>query len=868
MEDKFLQFAYRYKYRDNQYSALSPFSAVAFVPGTYSFDYASGNNDAMLNTKNKVEVSFETGNRFVEEIQVVVRDTKSLNVSIVETFNKNKFDPSIPSYSTHKFTFKNNKVYTVLPPDQVTRLYDNVPIKAKAQEIIDRRLIYGNYTQFYDIANCDGSDLQIDYEVGYLSETTPSGTPIQTFRSDRDYEIAIQYGDDEGRFTTALTPADNENTVYIPPTASVTGNSLQVSINSKAPCFATNYRLMIKESKKSYYNIFPILYYVEGVYRYFLINKSDKDKFKEGDYVIFKSDADGATLSNKKYKILELEVKPKDFLDNNEISGLYFKIKMDTTDFPANDLDVYESTGHGADTSYGLFNNICEGTRNAINDDAAGTMYSYVENPIFYGEGLNDLAVADNNGYLFDADVRFIVEVEQGGTTFRYRIFNGGNTISSYNPTWIETGVSISTSNTTLSLNDGSGLSPAIDVNFGSGNPHTAGDSWRINCRGVGDWSQSEAQGIFGTQLYYLQDHRWAVSVSNLNGNDELGINAGAIIEIDISETMPREDQNSTDSNMVFPPSSRNYVNIEEWFFEEGSYSIFNHYRGDGTNGEAFGVVFRRGRSWEEFPNSADPGAAVNSIYQDNDPYAVRMIIVGYGKAKNTNNCSNSEQNVITTTWKLSQLDNPLLCETEPLEVDDQIFHEIPRTFTITNNEHDVLWRYTDYTSVGSGAVWQGTDYATTYAGKTNIGTLIPGTTATTASDIPHCFQVGDTVWVYSDSTSDGPQGGNNGVAYDVLAVPDNYNIIIDLAFPGSGPVTGGSVSWSDIEQDQSTPTTPAIIKINNPGNPNSTYNAYSFGNGLESDRIRDDFNETELQYSPRATLVIDDYEQETKEAS
>jgi hypothetical protein len=61
MEDKFLQFSYRYKYRDNQYSALSPYSAVAFIPGDYEFDYAAGNNEAMLNSFSDVEVTVETG---------------------------------------------------------------------------------------------------------------------------------------------------------------------------------------------------------------------------------------------------------------------------------------------------------------------------------------------------------------------------------------------------------------------------------------------------------------------------------------------------------------------------------------------------------------------------------------------------------------------------------------------------------------------------------------------------------------------------------------------------------------------------------------------------------------------------------------
>ena len=241
MEDKFLQFGYRWKYKDDQYSALSPFTSVAFVPGSYELDYSAGNNEAMLNTKNRVAVTFETGNRFVEEIQLVVRDTKNLNTYIVETFKKSVL--GIANYSTHTFKFKNNKIYSVLPQDQVTRLFDNVPLKAKAQDIIDRRLIYGNYTQFYDILDCEGNEIDISYSVDYTSEETANGTPIQTFRTDRDYEVGIMYLDDYGRASTVITnPKDEENTVYIPATQSDKGNSLVVQIAHKAPCFATHYR--------------------------------------------------------------------------------------------------------------------------------------------------------------------------------------------------------------------------------------------------------------------------------------------------------------------------------------------------------------------------------------------------------------------------------------------------------------------------------------------------------------------------------------------------------------------------------------------------------------------------------------------------
>jgi hypothetical protein len=884
MEDKFLQFSYRYKYRDNQYSALSPYSAVAFIPGDYEFDYASGNNEAMLNSFSDVEVTVETGNRFVEEIQVVVRDTKSLNTYIVETFDKSVLN--ISNYSTHSFIFKNNKIYSALPSDQVTRLFDNVPIKAKAQEIIDRRLIYGNYTQFYDIVDCEGEDINIDYEVDYVSEATTSGTPIQTFRSDRDYEIGIIYGDDYGRFTTVLTNSEKsgKDTVYIPATQSDKGNSLIVNINHKAPCFATNYRLVIKESKKSYYNIFPILYYADGVYRYFLINESDKNKFAVGDYVIFKADSDGPTYSNKKYKILEFEAKPKNFLDNNEISGLYFKIQDEDADFSSSSLVVSESQGIGSNDITNL--NTCnKGSKNAIEQGSESGRYA--EDPIFYGVGANDLGISNNHQYNLIDDTRFIIEID-GTDTFRYKL-SGVEPISSVNGNtgWIQSGIQITGADQDLSLNDigGTSIPQVITIRFGGVNGHTVGDRWVINCRG-----EQGGLGIFGRQNPLHSSGNpyqggsnnnvyGGTAISNLNDNAELQINAGAVISIKIVESY-----GATGAEQVFPPSSKNYANIEEWFFGDQIYNQFEHFDASGNDRGAYGVFFRRAKDFT-ITSGGGNGAAVNDVSQGGSvanalTYPVRMFITGYGTFDNT--FLGCDQNIITVDWKVTQLDSSLLAETEPLEIDDQIYHEITRTFPIENRQHKVRWEYEDYLDVSTAyptlvSTLSALPTPINIGGKTVIGQATPGA-ATTADNIPHLYHVGDILYVVSSSTTYGPQAPPLATGYEVLYVIDDYNVVIDIDFTslpggGPGPVTSGTVSLFSpieptIEDDQNSPTQAAIIKINHPQNENGTYNAYAFGNGLESDRIRDDFNETELQYSPRASTVIDNYEQETKEAS
>lgn len=850
IEERFLQFCYRFKYIDNQYSAFSPFSGVAFVPGNYQIDYAAGNNEAMQNTQNKVGVRFETGNQFVTDIELIFRDTKNLNTEIVESFSKDKLN--IPDNFTYSFDFDNNKSYITLPNSQLTRLADNVPLKAKAQEIIGSRLLYGNYTQFYDVVDSNGKDIELDYTVDYVSEDTVAETGRQTFRSDRDLEVAIEYGDGDSRFTPGLT--SKTNTTYIKPENSVTANSLLVKISNDPPAFASEYRLLIKQRKGDYYSIFPILYHSEGVYRYFLINESDRDKFKVGEYVIFKADGTGPTLSNDKYKILEFELKEESFLGGSEQAGLYFKIKIEGGVFAPSNVSTFSSTGTGANaTSQGACN---QGSKRPIE---AGSEFKCADNPIFYGTSNAGaaLAVVNSWSYGINDDSRFIFEIDgfDGNVnTYRYKVI-GSNPLASSNPTWIQEDVPI-VANTSVGITANGTSATIFTIQFSQDLGFDVGDSWRIN--GRGDINFAGTRTVLGDFLSLLSQTGVSNQVSQQHGGfavipgpswstttpeTDRVIQAGAQIEINIISDSNNSSQQAGVQSFT---SSRRYENIEEWFYEDGIDIQFEQFDQGAVNIGSRSVVFRRGRDWSL--GSIGNGVDVNEIIQGYLPtaetmsYPVRMFIRGYG----TNNGCN--QNVITASFKITQLDNPLICETNPIADDTDIFHEMTDTYPIVGGLHTVLWAYEDFTDPQNGS------------GYTRIGQAVPF--GVPGTQRPHKFQVGNTIDVTSSNI--------NGV-FTIVEVEDAYNAIIDFAWPGSGPVTPGTAGLSHgsgtIELDQ-TISVPATIVINHPQNPNATYNGYTFGNGLESNRILDDFNATTLEYSPRVTTVIEDYQQDTKESS
>ena len=824
IEDKFVYFSYRYKYLDNEYSSMSPFSATAFNPKALNIDIETGENKGMLNEFNQIEVTFETGNEFVKEIQLLVWESRSLNVKIVETLNKEEI--GIQDNSTYSFFFMNNKTYAALPSDQVTRLFDNVPLKALAQDIIGSRLVMGNYTQFRDLIGYNTNNfIDVNYTVDYISEPITS-LPKQTWRSDRDYEIGIAYLDDYGRMTTVLTsvdgtptsstPGNNQsNSVYISPYNSSTANSLVVNIKNEAPAWATGYRLFVKQSKTEYYNLFPVTFLKDDNYRYFLINEADRDKIKVNGYIIFKSSGSGPTHSNKKFKVLELEYKSAGFI-TGALEGLYFKIKADSSDvfLSASNQQTYTKNASGR----GPRPQLCSGPDTAppvLNRffDIKGPVYYSVVSPnntINQGPTVS----ANISSSVSTKDYRITIEIVNS-TTFRWTTDVGQN--------WWIADLPISTSPTSL-ISTGLSLSVTFSSNGAPGSPqYVVGDRFVFNIRTLSSLSGTPSQPNGNRGL--------PPSVSLSGGTNTYGGHAvlegpgaifpGAVISINILNDGPQVNapgQNS--SPMTFPPSPFYYKNIEEWFWQSGAYQSFVQYDQNGNNINATAVTFRDGAFVTNSPSNQMKQASSGSNF---------MLIRGFGDA------SNCSKNLIQVELKVTQTppNQQLTAETVPVNDDVDIYYEMSRTYPIETGNHMVLWKY-DVSTIGGNT------------------TLIQN-----GNKQPHYFDVGQSVYI---NASNIPAG-----YYTVIAAPNRYSITINYTVGSSAP---GAVSNSDIESDQSGTLNQAVIKLNHTGNKNSDYNAYCYGNGVESNRILDGFNQPWLKYSLRASGVIEDYEQQVKEAS
>ena len=154
METRFIAFAYRYKYENGEYSALSQFSDVAFEPGNFEIDVDNFINGSMINNYNSVRVTFNTGGPLVKAIDLCFKYADNTIIKIIEKYDKSEEGWADNILET--ITFSNSKIYTVLPEGEILRLYDNVPLLAKAQTIMGNRLMYGNYVDGYDLIDYAG----------------------------------------------------------------------------------------------------------------------------------------------------------------------------------------------------------------------------------------------------------------------------------------------------------------------------------------------------------------------------------------------------------------------------------------------------------------------------------------------------------------------------------------------------------------------------------------------------------------------------------------------------------------------------------------------------------------------------------------
>ena len=165
-EFNFPRFAYRYKYEDGEYSTISPFSEIAFIPGGFDYHPKKSYNLGMTNNIKSLTIKDYCRElpQDVSGIDLLYKEEHSPNIYIVDDVKDihNRWS----SYPIKHETIRNG----VLSSNQLLRPWDNVPKKALGQEIVGNRVVYGNYLQNYDlIDNVTNKNYDIDISINPIS---------------------------------------------------------------------------------------------------------------------------------------------------------------------------------------------------------------------------------------------------------------------------------------------------------------------------------------------------------------------------------------------------------------------------------------------------------------------------------------------------------------------------------------------------------------------------------------------------------------------------------------------------------------------------------------------------------------------------
>jgi hypothetical protein len=599
---------------------------------------------------------------------------------------------------------------------------------------------------------------------------------------------------------------------------------LVVNIKNKAPEWATGYRFFVKQSKTEYYNIFPVTYLVSGSYRYFLINESDRDKIKVNGYIIFKSSGSGPTNSNKQFKVLELEQKATNAINSGSLEGLYFKIKADASDtfISATSQVVFNFNGSGRGPKIPGFgtNTIDPVTNRNTNANIASTLAYYH----FSGDNTiqNTGPTINMTNINCQTDARLTVLITPGNKYKTTLTLDQSSFSAESNITTTPVVITIATGQTAI-------------LNFQSGT-YTPGDRFVFNVRGQG--SKSGTPSARNNNNYGLPVNINSFGINEYGGvallQEPTGciIYPGAQIVIDIEYDCAPGDGYRAQTNSF--TSSNYYVNLEEWFYESGAYSSFVQWKDQGSTNNigSRGVTFRNGIT---YTNTGSPTS--NSISQVSFAVAgssLYMCIQGFGNGSLIGN----QKNEIKASLKVTQtpLNNRVTAETVPANDDVDIFYEMSRTYPVDiNGNHMALWNYDRCVAIGS-----------------NLRLIQDNKTQ------PHYFKDGQQVYVTAANIP--------AAFYTITSIPDRYSI--EINYTTSTATIPGGVSDNNIDKNQSGVLNQAVVQLNNIGNKNSDYNAYCYGNGVESNRILDGFNEPWLKYSLRASGVIEDYEEQIKDTS
>mgnify|MGYP001043588213 CR=1 FL=1 len=247
LTDRFIRLSYRFKFDDNEYSLMAPFTQPCFIPKQNGYfigdDFKETYRSTVVNffennvTQILANIEFETLTPNVDlkikEVEILYKESNALQAKSIESIDIKTVMANMSANAAHGgnprvFTYKyiSTKPYKNITEDQITRVFDKVPTRALAQEIAGNRVIYGN---FHTVQT---PPQNIDYNISYGNKTDLLGVsqieyPNHTLKQNRNYQVGFVLADRFGRQSSVILSANDVaalsggdyfggSTIYVP----------------------------------------------------------------------------------------------------------------------------------------------------------------------------------------------------------------------------------------------------------------------------------------------------------------------------------------------------------------------------------------------------------------------------------------------------------------------------------------------------------------------------------------------------------------------------------------------------------------------------------------------------------------------------
>jgi hypothetical protein len=280
LQDKLVRFSYRWKFEDNEYSTLAPFTPICFSRLNQTDAISSslsdfGEIETFVNAINQIKLQIPTPTGYgIKNVELIYKESGTSVLYVVD-------DQEVTTEPFINFTYSSTDPFRTLPGDQLTRVYDAVPRKAKSQEVGGGRLIYGNFLQNYNIPS-------IAFSVERTGETSARNSVLenQSVKSRRTYQVGIVLADKFGRQSPVILSSSGVDTVFIDPNtgnadSTTAFNALRLTFAdvTQIPAWAYSYRVVVKQREQEYYNWISVVSALNTVERLGdSINKIPRDQ--------------------------------------------------------------------------------------------------------------------------------------------------------------------------------------------------------------------------------------------------------------------------------------------------------------------------------------------------------------------------------------------------------------------------------------------------------------------------------------------------------------------------------------------------------------------------------------------------------------